>query len=377
MTTYQAKVQNINNPIIAQISSSKYNFNLKVKTAYISKSNSFSLGHSVLLLDEDDEIIDSGKPTVYNISKDFINKLSEDDIIQIMPDGTISVLWEKKLNPFDVTLFITHQCNANCVMCPQPPKKDEYSLLETNLILLRYLAKQPIRKIGITGGEPTLKRDDLVLLLQESYKIFPYAKIDLLTNAKKLSDFSFSKELAISNPNINFCISFPTDNLNDFNQIMKGKLFTDVLTAIQNLGILRQNVELRVVILKQNYKRLLSLSEFIYRNFPFVYHITFMGMEVVGYAFDNIELINIEPQEYNQTLLEAVRFLNQRDMHISIYNIPFCLVDEKLWRFVKNSISKWKQAYKPECNLCSMKKTCSGLFTTTKIQNFKFSPILK
>ena len=377
MTTFISKTHNITKHIIAQVSKHKYNLNLNIKTAYIKKSKDFSLGHSVYLTNDEIISLKDKRSIAYNISQEFLDKLSEDDIIQIMPNGKISILWEKKLTPFEIILFITHSCNANCIMCPQPPEKDEYSLLETNLILLEYLSKQPIVKIGITGGEPTLKRKDLLILLKKSFELFPNAKIDLLTNAKKLSDFNYSKELAITNPNITFCISFPADNMEDFNSIFRIDIYKDTLKAIQNLAILRQVIELRIVILKQNYLRLKPLSEFIYRNFPFVSHIVFMGMEITGYAFDNITLINIEPQEYNINLLESIQFLNQREMNISIYNMPYCLVDERIWRFLRNSISKWKQSYKKECNLCSMKSKCSGIFTTTKINNFNLNPIMK
>jgi hypothetical protein len=65
--------------------------------------------------------------------------------------------------------------------------------------------------------------------------------------------------------------------------------------------------------MKQNYKRLLQISEFIYRNFPFISHIAFMGMEVTGHAFDNFNEIDITPQEYNENLLEALIYLQQRE----------------------------------------------------------------
>jgi His-Xaa-Ser system radical SAM maturase HxsC len=376
MTIFFAKVQNVTKILIFQISSSQYSFNSDIQTAFILKNEVFTIGHNAFLTTSD-QISNQTKPIVYNIKQEDIEKLSEDDVIQISPNGEISILWEKRLTSSDLTLFITHQCNANCVMCPQPPMKDEYSLFNTNLTLLKYVSKQPIKRIGITGGEPTTKKDDLITLLKEAYKIFPKTQVDLLTNAKKLSDFSLAKDLAMSNPNIIFCISFPSDNLDDFNEIMKAKLYKDVLTAIQNLGLLKQKVELRIVIIKQNYQRLLSIAEFIFRNFPFIYHITYMGMEVVGYAFDNIDIINISPKEYNDNLIKAVRFLHQRDIRVSVYNIPYCLVDEVLWKFLRNSISKWKQSYKQECNSCSLKSECSGIFTTTKINSFTLKPIIK
>lgn len=63
-------------------------------------------------------------------------------------------------------------------------------------------------------------------------------------------------------------------------------------------------------------------------------------------------------------------------MNISVYNIPYCLVDRRVWRFLRNSISSWKQSYDKECNLCIKKITCPGLFATTKSNNYKVTPII-
>jgi len=368
MTTYKAKVKNLNHAIVVQFSTKKFNFSSK-KTVLIKEDNSFSFGHTAFILQSKELKINTNKPIIYDIPQNFFKFVEEDDILNILPDGTINVLWEKRLNLYDITLFITNQCNANCIMCPQPPHKDDYSLLNSNRLLLNYLTEQPIKKIGITGGEPTVKKDDLLELLKLAYKNYPNAKIDLLTNAKQFSNFEFAKQVALSNPNITFCISFPSDNMDDFNQIIGAKIYNDVLKAIQNLALLRQDIELRIVIMKQNYDRLQSLSEFIFRNFPFISHIVFMGMEVIGHAFDNIELIHISPNDYNIELSNAVKFLNRRNMNVSIYNIPYCLIEHSLWRFLRNSISSWKQFYLPECNLCTKKGTCPGIFSTSKIIN--------
>ena len=376
MTTTQAIATNFKTShIIAKISCSKFNFKINIKTAYIGKDDDFIFGHSVILSNKH-KPIKTSTPLVYGIKHGFLCSLNEGDIILLDKNGLVQVLWNKKLNPHDALLFITHQCNSNCIMCPQPPKKDEYSFLTINNKILDYLRNEPIQYIGITGGEPTLKKDDLIKLLKKSQSYFPNATINLLTNAKKLEDFSLAKEISLANQNITFCISFPSDNEDDFDGIMGAKNYHCVLKGIQNLALLRQKIELRIVIIKQNYERLLQISEFIYRNFPFVSHIAFMGIEVNGYAYNNFNEIYITPQEYNQNLLESITFLHQRDMNVSIYNIPYCLIDKRLWRFTRKSISRWKQTFHTECNLCTKKNECSGLFATSKIKHYDLKPIL-
>jgi len=374
MTSYNGKAINVTRPIVAQVTYKKINLLKFAKTAFISNDN-WSFGHKLLLISQK-KTQKSKSAMIVDIDPSFLMRLSENDIIQVLPNGRINVLWEKKLNPYDITLFITNQCNAKCIMCPQPPKKDKYPLLDTNLFILKNLTNEPIKKIGITGGEPTTKPNDLIKILKQAYQSFPTSKIDLLTNAKKLSDFSLAKEISIANPNIIYCVSFPSDNMEDFNNIMGGDFYKTTMQSIQNLAILRQNIELRIVISKKNYSRLLQISEFIYRNFPFVQHIAFMGMEVIGYAYENLQELDISPREYNVHLLDAIRFLSRCHMNASIYNIPFCLIDKRLWKFICNSISAWKQNYVNECNLCIKKDNCPGLFSTSKVQKYSLSPIM-
>jgi His-Xaa-Ser system radical SAM maturase HxsC len=373
MTSYKSLNKNIEHPTVFQITDKKINFNFSKNTVYVLTSDEFTMNNVIITNNQEVQL--SKKKNIFIEESDFYEGFSTDDIIQVLPEGKVNVLWEKKLNPHDIVLFITNNCNAKCIMCPQPPGKDPFDFLETNTILLEYLKNQPIKKIGITGGEPTLKHKELRTLLELAYKNFPNAKVDLLTNAKKLSNFQQCKELCLSNPNITFCISFPSDNENDFNRILVAKIFTDVISAIQNLAKLRQDIELRIVVTKLNYKRLSKISEFIYRNFPFVAHITFMGMEVVGYAYDNFDQIEIYPNQYNDELYKAVQYLNHRNMNVSIYNLPYCLIDQKLWKFLRNSISTWKQSYDVECNICTKKDTCPGVFSTNKLKNYSVKPI--
>ncbi|MEK7308358.1 MAG: His-Xaa-Ser system radical SAM maturase HxsC, partial [Nitrospirota bacterium] len=52
----------------------------------------------------------------------------------------------------------------------------------------------------------------------------------------------------------------------------------------------------------------------------------------------------------------------QRGMNVSIYNIPLCLLPERLWKFARQSISDWKNSFGMKCFECSVRERCSGMF---------------
>jgi hypothetical protein len=63
-------------------------------------------------------------------------------------------------------------------------------------------------------------------------------------------------------------------------------------------------------------------------------------------------------------LEEAVRHLWLRRMNISIYNLQLCLLPRSLWSFARKSISDFKNEYVEECEGCSQRNYCSGMFTS-------------
>ena len=71
--------------------------------------------------------------------------------------------------------------------------------------------------------------------------------------------------------------------------------FNKAIYGILNLYRLQQNIEIRIVITKKNYRDLSNIAHFIYWNMPFVFRIAFMGMETHGAASDNLKEVWIEP----------------------------------------------------------------------------------
>jgi His-Xaa-Ser system radical SAM maturase HxsC len=233
-----------------------------------------------------------------------------------------------------------------------------------------------VSHIGVTGGEPTLKPEDLCTLIRFCRGRFPIAAISLLTNGKKFEDLEFTRSIAeTDHPGLVYCVSLYSDTDTEHDRIVgiPGS-FRQTVKGLHNLALFRQRVEIRVVIFRNNYQRLPSIAEFISRNFPFVVHVAFMGMECTGLASNNLDQVWIDPTEYSSELKTAVLHLNRRAIPVSIYNLPLCLIPQEVWRFSKNSISTWKNIYLDQCKDCKMRANCGGVFATSVRQSDQIKP---
>jgi len=152
----------------------------------------------------------------------------------------------------------------------------------------------------------------------------------------------------------------------EHNRIVGAKTFYKTIEGLYNLAKFRQRIGLRVVVHKHTYRRLPQLSEFIYRNFPFVFHVAFMQMEPIGLAQESIDELWIDPYDYNRELEEAVLNLARRNMNVSVYNSQLCILPESIRNYAKQSISDWKNIYLPECEGCELKKECAGFFASAE-----------
>lgn len=292
------------------------------------------------------------------------NQLNDGDIVVVKPDGRCYLVW--KQNSIHNSLFTTDACNVRCIMCPQPPKKDDPIVHLRNLKILKLLNKNQ-EVFCISGGEPTLFPERIIEYFRVINKKFPSAQVDILTNAVALSDFDKAKRIALETPlNTTFCVSLHSDigSCQESINGLKGG-FNKTIKGIENLAKLKQKIEIRPVITKKNHLYLTDFATFIYRNFPFVDHVAFMGQEIIGNARNNYNQIWVDPIEYIERLCQAVKILDRIGMNVAIYNIPLCLIPEPYRPFAAKSISDWKQGYLPECSVCTKRQECCGIFLTS------------
>jgi His-Xaa-Ser system radical SAM maturase HxsC len=299
------------------------------------------------------------------ISVPSIDHLSEGHIVSVEPK-TGMVLTVFRPESRHNVIFTTDRCNSNCLMCSQPPKDvDDSWRIREHLRLLSLIETSP-QFLCITGGEPTLLGDELIRLLDEIKSKLPETSVQMLTNGRSYANAGFAGKIAaVRHPRFISAIPLYADIAGIHDYIVQAPgAFDETVEGLYNAAEAGLKVEIRVVLHKQSIPRLVELAEFIYRNFPFAAHIAFMGMEHMGYVKKNWELLWIDPVQYMPELEAAVRHLWQRRMNVSIYNLQLCLLPQSLWAFARRSISDFKNEYVEECDGCSQREHCSGLFSS-------------
>ena len=269
----------------------------------------------------------------------------------------------------DNALFVTGQCNNHCLMCCQPPvKRDDIDFFYEKNIRLIDSAPVELPTIGITGGEPTLLGDRLFDLIAHIRKRLPNTHIQILSNGRQFADGAYAEKLAqVSEGMVIVGVPFHSDSPIIHDRIAGAKnAYNQTLLGLYNLAANDIDIELRIVLTKQNYQRLPQMARFISKNLAFVSTVAFMAMEDIGYTIKNRNLIWIEPLDYMPQLQQAVQYLDQLEFDVSLFNLPLCLLPESLRPFAKQSISDWKNKYLLICDTCSLKFTCCGLFATSK-----------
>ncbi|MDD2708685.1 MAG: His-Xaa-Ser system radical SAM maturase HxsC [Verrucomicrobiae bacterium] len=286
------------------------------------------------------------------------------DIVRLLPKTpAIEVLFESN-SPHNA-LFLTPHCNCRCIMCPQELSSGSGTLTEINRRIIRLMAPPP-RQLAITGGEPTLVPKDLLAILTDIKNFLPQTDVQILTNARALKNRSLTREIAkIQNNRLLLGIPLYSDIDNIHDEIMGSKgAFHDTLEGLYNAALYRFPIELRVVVLKANAARLPDLADFIFRAIPFVIHVAFMGLEMRSAAELNMTKVWIEPQEFADPLLHACKKIVRYGFPCSIFNLPLCVLPKELWGLARQSISLWKRVFLPQCQGCTVKNHCGGVFGT-------------
>lgn len=305
-------------------------------------------------------------------------QLQPGDVVAITPAGQLSRQY--RADSTQNFLLATERCNSNCLMCSQPPKDRD----DTGYLLDLYRRVIPLippdcPELGLTGGEPTLLGEGFFELLRLCQQHLPRTELHCLTNGRSFAWRAFAERLgALGLGQLVLGIPLYADHapLHDYVVQARGA-FDQTVRGLHELAAVGQRVEIRVVVHQLTVPRLGKLARFIYRNFPFAEHVTFMGLENTGYTPHNHAKLWLDPAEYAGELTEAVEFLALHRLHVSVYNHQLCVLPEGLWPFARRSISDWKNVYLPVCASCAVRAQCGGFFTSgSALPSAHIAPIL-
>jgi His-Xaa-Ser system radical SAM maturase HxsC len=338
---------------------------LKAKKAFLVRGNKIPEGFARYLVLPPHDGIEGRLPigASFRLLPEDYRYLGEGDVVRLSSD-TIRVLFRAKAN--HNSLLVTEQCNNYCLMCSQPPKRrDDGWLLDEIRDVIRLIPRNN-SEIGFTGGEPTLFGDDFLALIQLAKSLLPRTAVHVLSNGRRFADMKFAEKWAtIDHPDLMVGIPIYSDDPATHDYVVQAKgAFEETVLGILNLKRLKQKVEIRVVLHKQNIERLAKLAEFIVRNLLFVDHVALMGLEMTGFTLANLDKLWIDPIEYKDKLSDAVCTLRNYGIRVSVYNHPLCLLNPDIGGAYRKSISDWKNEFASECDPCTRKADCGGFFSS-------------
>jgi His-Xaa-Ser system radical SAM maturase HxsC len=287
------------------------------------------------------------------------------DVIRIREGSSmVSVLWRRGARTN--TLFTTERCNSLCLMCSQPPRDEDDSWRVQELLTTISLIDKDEAQLGITGGEPTLLGDGLVEVLEACATELPDTSLHILTNGRLFKHADQAAAwIGAAKQQATWAVPLYGDVYQIHDEVVAAPgAFDETLDGLYELARHGASVEIRVVLHKLTVPRLRQLAAFIYRRLPFVNHVALMGLEPMGFAKGNRDRLWIDPADYLDELRDAVFFLTNRGMGVSIYNLQLCILPCSLWPFARQSISEWKNVYVPECESCVLKPHCAGFFAS-------------
>ena len=304
--------------------------------------------------------------------------LSEGDIVTINSRGVINRVFS--IFDSDATIFMTGNCNSNCLMCPSSDYERHLDYGDRGPLIDDYIRMLPtnLRYYVVTGGEPTMKPQLFLTVMRQLATYFPYAEGLLLTNGRSFSISSFLDSMMEHCPpylTVGIPIHASNPGLHDEITRAHGS-FLQTVQGIRNLLDRGISVELRIVVTKMNCNNITSLCNMIVESFSNVLKVNFINLEVRGNCYTNRDMVYIDSGDSFIHSKEGISILVKAGINVGLYNYPLCMVEPGFRFLCKKSISPEKVRYAPLCENCTGRNYCGGLFVSTlKTMNPIVSPI--
>ena len=338
----------------------KYNGELAIKQPFVcvvANERSNTPGKKILRSNKVDGLYEFNKCEIMLDKEEAQLELGE--ILIVFPKESLINRFYRP-NTIGNTILLTEQCDQLCVMCSQPPKRKDYLYWDLYLEAAALIPEGSF--LGISGGEPTLYKNQLLDFLVKCVKANSSLQINVLTNAQHF-DHTDIRKLTSLNENVLWGVPLYSPNSAEHDGIVgKEGAFQDLLNGFNILLKSGSRVELRTVLIQKNYPSFAKLSKFVSRHFTWIEKWAIMQLEPMGYARIEWPLKFVDTTISPESLEQAVLTADASGIYTELYNFPLCSVPNILRKFCVRSISDWKQKYLSNCENCKSKNSCCGFF---------------
>jgi His-Xaa-Ser system radical SAM maturase HxsC len=259
------------------------------------------------------------------------------------------------------TLLVTERCDQLCVMCSQPPKKthhDRFALLEEACLLA-----EPDQTIGITGGEPTLYKEQLFGLVERVIAQRSDLSFHILSNGQHFSPADLERLRQPQFTQVVWGIPLYASEPSLHDTIVgKAGAFDTLQDNLATLAFAGARIELRTVLLTTNQPALPSLARYIGARLRFLEAWSIMQLENIGFARNRWASLYVDHAKDFSELEEAIDLAELYQVPVRLFNFPKCSVPDHYRHLALASISDWKRKYAPACDGCRQRDACCGFF---------------
>jgi His-Xaa-Ser system radical SAM maturase HxsC len=313
-----------------------------------------------VLCDEDDSgATFAGKYGLFAVDGLSASAL-DGDVVLVQPDGGRIERLLRAGSPHN-TLLVTERCDQLCVMCSQPPKKthvDRFALFEEACLLA-----EPDLVIGISGGEPTLYKSELLGMVERVLKARPDLSFHILSNAQHFTreDIARLRDPLYRRVLWGIPLYAAEPGLHD-EIVGKPGAFARLEESLAHLLLAGARVELRTVLVAPNLVGLPSLARYVTRRLRFIHAWSIMQLEHVGFARNRWPQLYVD---HSRDFTPVAAALDQARLHgvpARLFNFPRCTVPEPYRHLAAASISDWKRKYVDACKDCRERDACTGFF---------------
>lgn len=282
------------------------------------------------------------------------------DVLLLLPGRKSAHRLIRAASPHN-TFLLTEQCDQLCVMCSQPPKKYHNDLFD-QFSLAASLAPAGAY-IGLSGGEPLLHKAKLFEFLSTVASARPDLRFHILTNGQHFTAEDEDRLLTIGSDRILWGIPVYASEADLHDQIVgKSGAFERLEESFTILAKCAAAVELRTVVMQQNWTALPSLSDYVATRLPFIRSWALMQLESIGYGRMNwdrcFQDTSLDFSRLAKTLNRAIA----KGTDVVLFNFPLCSIPESYRHLAPSTISDWKRKYLPQCDSCAVRTTCGGFF---------------